>query len=385
MESLLEKTHGNSFGVYIHIPFCATRCHFCAFYLHTNREKAIPRFLSALKKEFQLQNEQSNLRSRPITSIYLGGGTPTILSPFQISEILEHVHAQFVVREKCEVTVEGTPESLTGDSLNQYWRMGVNRLSLGVQTFCDGERKALGLHHSQKEVLAQLRLAEESGIPDLNIDLLYGLPSQTPDSWRANLEMAMTFRLSHISCYALTLEAGTKMYHDCQRGRFIPMSVEEESLLESEAEAFLSSCGFVHYEVSNWALPGSLCRHNLGYWQGEDYVGFGPSAQSFVSSRRFGNVADLEHYLRSLEHGMVPKVGEEFLCQDQRRKERVVFGLRLLEGIPKDWVSCLSHDRDWSETVVGLMNEEWLADSSSHVFLTPKGRRFADSVGMRLL
>ncbi len=377
------KDNGQStLGIYIHVPFCSTRCHFCAFYLLTKHDEHIPRFLRSIKKEIALQQ---HLYGRRVSSIYFGGGTPTRLSVDQLFQILECVRTHFPVEHDCEITVEGTPESLSTLTLDGLREIGVTRLSLGVQSFQESERRVLGLPGSLDEILPKLEMAQESQIPSLNLDLLYGIPGQTCESWMDSLEEVMRFKPSHVSCYALTVEEGTRFERELRRGKVSHMDLEEECLLQSQADVFLQDEGFGRYEISNWALSGRACQHNLRYWTGEDYLGLGPSAQSYVGNLRYGNCSDLEGYMTCLEQGELPVMDKETLTEEQTRKERVVFGLRLIGGVPKEWVHILRHDLAWNEVFGSLKADQLVDHSTSHFFLTPKGRRLADEVGMQLI
>ncbi len=372
-------------GLYIHIPFCVKRCHFCAFYLVMQEEKRIKRFLAALDTEIRMYAAQLGRAEYHISTVYVGGGTPTALSPRQLAEVLKTVKAKFLLTDDCEVTVETTPESLTTDYLDMFQQLGVTRLSLGIQTFDEQERRCLGLSSTCEEALVGLGLVKQIGFANFNVDLIYGIPGQTFSSWSRTIQEACECEPSHVSCYALSLEEGTRLDAAFHRGELDLVETEVEQQFQTQAAKALASAGYDHYEISNWSKPGYACCHNLRYWQGQDYIGLGPSAQSYLDGCRFGNVEDLGQYCRQLECSEWPITEREELSIVQQEKERLVFGLRLLEGVPTNTVEIDQHDSAWKTSLASLLDEEYLIQIDSRLALTDKGRQFADMVGQQLL
>lgn len=378
-------TWDSNVGLYLHVPFCVKRCHFCAFYLVMQEEKRIERFLGALEIELGLYGGQPDLADHGVSTVYVGGGTPTALSPTQLSSVLARVARHFSLAPECEVTVEATPESLTGEYLDALLEAGVTRLSMGIQTFDQEERIRLGLSSTIEEAAAGIRLVKSAGFTNFNMDVMYGIPGQSLSSWGRTLRLACDWEPAHLSCYALSVEEGTRFDLAFRRGELVLMETDREREFQLQATEQLEVSGFSQYEISNWAKPGFQCRHNRRYWQGQDVVGLGPSAQSYVSGCRFGNVANLEHYCRRLEGGELPVDERESLSIIQQERERVVFGLRLLEGVPKGWITKNTHDHAWATSFDSLLEEGYLMQTPEHVALTVKGRQFADTVGRRLL
>jgi oxygen-independent coproporphyrinogen-3 oxidase len=372
-------------GIYIHIPFCIKRCHFCAFYLVMHETQRVEQFLRALEQEIVMYAEQQGLGQRSVSTVYFGGGTPTTLAPAQMASILACLKSYFSFTEPCEITVEATPESLTVEYADWLRQAGVTRLSLGIQSFVQQERRQLGLSGSVADAFTGIHRAKQAGFPDLNLDLIYGLPGQSCGSWEKTLAQAMEFAPTHLSSYALSLEEGTRFYAEFRRGALQVPNPDDELEFQFRAETHLGQGGYDRYELSNWAKPGHACRHNLRYWQGLDYLGLGPSAQSYVSGCRFGNASNLYQYTKQLEAGEWPVVERERLSTSRQEKERVLFGLRLLQGIPLDWIQSLAQDVAWARSLNKLLQEDYLLQVNSRLQLTPKGRRFADSVGMHLL
>ncbi|HBP88592.1 MAG TPA: radical SAM family heme chaperone HemW [Nitrospirales bacterium] len=392
--SVMEQAIGRSgehnalssdLGIYLHVPFCVKRCHFCAFYLVLHDQQRVESFLQALEREIALYASQPGIRERTVSTVYVGGGTPTVLRPEQLATILSSVRSGFSLSEQCEITVEATPESLTDQYADSLHQAGVTRLSIGVQSFDPQERTRLGLSGSIGAALAGVQIAKQAGFSNINLDLIYGIPSQTVQSWEMSLARALELDPSHLSLYALSLEKGTRFYTEFRRGLFEVMDPDHEACFQQQAEAQLEPLQLFRYELSNWAKPGCACQHNLRYWKGLEYLGLGPSAQSYFSESRFGNVSSIEHYAKRLGAGQLPIANKELLSRAQQDKERIVFGLRLLEGVPIDWVHQASQDEVWATSFTTLVKEDYLFQTDIGVQLTQKGRQFADTVGMRLL
>ena len=372
-------------GIYLHVPFCVKRCHFCAFYLVMHEAQRIEQFLKAVEQEIGLYARQLEVSGRTVSTVYVGGGTPTALLPGQLSSLLTLVASRFSLSEECEITVEGTPESLTIGYAESLLQAGATRLSVGIQTFDKQERLRLGLSGTVAGAMSGIQAAQEAGFSNMNVDLIYGIPGQSIQSWERTLTQALELNPSHLSCYALSLEEGTRFHREFRRGTFELKNPDDEMSFQYRAEIQLETAGFKRYEISNWAKPGCVCQHNLRYWRGLEYLGMGPSAQSYVSGSRFGNVSSVDQYAKQLEVGKLPIVEKERLPRHRQTKERIVFGLRLLEGVPIDWVQGLSQDETWWTTFKELLKENYLLQTGSRLQLTRKGRQFADTVGMRLL
>lgn len=372
-------------GIYIHIPFCVKRCHFCAFYLVMQEEKRIERFLGALEIELACYAAQLNHAGQRVSTVYIGGGTPTAVSSAQLAHVLATVATKFSLTKDCEVTVEGTPESFTTVYLDRLREAGVTRLSLGIQTFDQQERIRLGLSSTEEEASKGIGLVKQAGFTNFNVDLIYGIPGQTVSSWERTLRQACELEPTHLSCYALVLEEGTRFDLAFRRGELDLIETEVERQFQAQAITLLDVAGYAQYEISNWVKLGQTCRHNRRYWQGQDYVGLGPSSQSYLSGCRFGNVANLDQYCRQLENGAMPVAEREQLSIIQQEKERVVFGLRLLEGVPINSVKRIMNDPGWAASLASLLEEDYLVKTSTRLALTVKGRQFADMVGRQLI
>lgn len=367
-------------GLYIHIPFCRQRCHFCAFYLEIGRPGRIDSFCGALKQEIDLYREQDVLAGRTIGSVYFGGGTPTAVPAAQLVSLFKHIHTVWPVDTDLEATVEAHPATVTADDLRVLAESGFTRVSFGVESMDDQDFAPIGRPGSAQDTETAVAAARAAGFTNINLDLMYGLPGQTLQSWVSTLRALLDLGPSHVSCYALTVENGTKFAHDIARNLVSKPDDLLQIDMESAAETILGSTGFTRYEISNYAKPGSACRHNLLYWTGGDYLGLGPSAQSYVDGVRFGNIADLTTYADSLSKHRLPVGERAILSASEQLRDALVFGLRLLRGVPLSTVEG-SERRHLVDTLAahGLLESD-----TDRVRLTPLGRRYADTVAGEL-
>ncbi|HEU4684805.1 MAG TPA: radical SAM family heme chaperone HemW [Nitrospira sp.] len=372
------------FGLYIHIPFCRQRCDFCSFYLELHREPAAERFLSALKREIALYGMQPDLRRRAVCSVYFGGGTPTVLGSDSLIAILTEVQKYFGLSNGCEITVEAHPSTVSDAAVGRLAEAGVTRMSFGAESMNDAELLRVGRPGVSADTVTAVSQARSAGITNVNLDLMYGLPGQSLSSWKRTLERCAELEPSHLSCYALTVEPGTKFASHVRLGR-VPMPDEDvQNAMDEGAEGFLAAAGYERYEISNYARPGFACRHNLLYWTGGDYLGLGPSGQSFMSGRRFGNVADLAAYETALAEARLPVIEEATLTDAERLRDAVVFGLRLVRGIPSRSLREHAGNFGYASTIADCQRAELIEIEGERARLTAKGRRYADFVAERL-
>jgi putative oxygen-independent coproporphyrinogen III oxidase len=329
-------------GLYIHIPFCKTKCPYCDFYSVTD-DTLISAYLAALDQEARLYREQFPA----VDSLFLGGGTPSLLDAAQLGALVASLRRHFVFAPDSEITLEANPDDLTADKLALFRDLGINRLSLGVQSFDEGELRFLGRRHTARQTEAAIDLIRAAGFVNLGLDLMYGLPGQSLDAWLKTLEQAMGFNPEHLSCYQLTIAAGetpalrTPFARQVARGE---ISLPDE---ETQREFFLLTAnvltarGYLHYEVANFARQGPqagslchyCCRHNLKYWNRTPYLGLGPAAHSFLAGRRWWNISSVEKYCSSLSAGEAPVAEAETLTPEQIRLETLALGFRTSEGV----------------------------------------------------
>lgn len=371
-------------GLYIHVPFCHQRCHFCAFYLEIHHPRAAAEFVDSLLTELRLYADSSPFDHSPLGSIYFGGGTPTTLSPDQLAQILSAAKDAFGLASDGEVTVEAHPESVTPASLRQLRRGGFTRISFGAESMNQTELDSVGRPGSPFNTKEVIVAACDAGFENINLDLMYGLPGQTLHSWNTSLHEIIALSPNHLSCYALTVEDGTSLQAAIRRG-LVPAPDEAlQNEMDAVAESTLTRSGYVRYEISNYARPGFASRHNRLHWTAGRYLGLGPSAQSYVGNRRFGNVSNLAAYNSLLRNGQLPVSETEELSHAHETCERLIFGLRLTDGVALDESGVLSY-RGLARTVDELIEDNFLEREGSLVRLTARGRRYADTVAVALL
>lgn len=318
-------------GVYVHVPFCRSRCGYCDFYSVADSGIPIREFVRALDREIR---RTTPLESLLVNTVYFGGGTPSLLRPDGCSAVLETVRSSFPVAADPEITLELNPATVDTDDWIRFRALGVNRLSIGVQSFDEEELRFLGRIHTAGDALRVLEEARNAGFGNIGIDLIFGLPGQGADTWNSTLRQAIALGPEHISCYALTYSSNTPTGRQIIAGRIPKPDEETVADLYLLAHESLSDAGYEHYEISNFAKPGRRCRHNETYWSGDPYLGFGPSAHSYIDGERSWNIRDVRQYIDVLSQHRLPRKGREVLNRDQRRIERLTLALRKIEGIP---------------------------------------------------
>ncbi|MEW6245888.1 MAG: radical SAM family heme chaperone HemW [Nitrospirota bacterium] len=372
-------------GLYIHVPFCRSRCHFCAFYLQMYREDRAAAYVTSLLREIGLYAGQNPFGGRPLISVYFGGGTPTTLRSSQLLDILSRIRDAFPLRPDAEITLEAHPETVTGDALALLRRAGFNRISFGIESMEEHELIRVGRPMTLGTARRAVADARQAGFANINLDLIHGLPGQTLETWLATLRDALSLLPTHVSCYALTIEEGTRLNVDRHRGEAVEPDEELQNRMEDAAQVVLEDAGYVRYELSNYARPGFACRHNLLYWTDGEYLGLGPSAQSYLNGCRFGNVEDLGAYHRLIEAGRAPVEAVERLSPRQCVREAIVFGLRLIEGIDQGLLKRDADRQHLARAVERLIGEALLESRAGKVRLSERGRRVADSIAVELL
>lgn len=312
-----------------------------------------------------------------VDSIYFGGGTPSLLSPAQIGEVLDAVRSRFSVSPAAEISIEANPGTIDESYLYGIRQIGVNRLSLGVQSLRDDELKLLGRIHTAAQAEEALSLARKSGFDNVNLDFIYGLPGQSLEDWRETLDKVMTLAPEHLSLYALTLEPGTPMWRDVEDGRLPAIDPDLAADQYELAEDMLAAGGYRHYEISNWAKPGRECRHNLAYWRNEPYLGIGVAAHSCLDGHRFANTPSLDGYLSA---ALPPRELDEKIGPDLRQAESVILGLRLDTG-----VAVAGFKDRYRRTVVEMTDLGLMEYSGDNIKLTRRGRLLSNEVFWRFL
>jgi len=374
----------NDIALYIHIPFCVRKCSYCSFVSYDDRMEAIPAYIAALKQELALRVTGKN-----VGTIYFGGGTPSLLPSGQIAELLAAVRSLYNVDRSAEITIEANPGTIDLQYLAALKAAGINRLSLGVQSFDDKELTVLGRIHSRSTAIEAIETAHRSGFTNLNIDLIYGLPGQTLASWNATLTEAINLGIQHLSLYPLSLEGTEPLSRAIGKGELPALDSDLCAEQYELAEEILAASNFQHYELSNWAIEGYECRHNLVYWSGLPYIGVGVAAHSYTDGHRLANTNNLDEYLQSFQSAIAykPHMDEE-INRRLQLSEAIILGLRLNQGVSLNaignrfGVDVLNLYREQIDSMVyaGLLE---LIEGS--IRLTGRGRLLGNEVFLRFL
>lgn len=325
----------DSFGVYVHVPFCSSRCGYCDFNTYTPGElggTASPEsYLDALEKELELAAASGT--TRPATTVFIGGGTPSMLGASGLTRVLSAVRNTIGIALGAEVTTESNPETTSPEFFSELLDAGYNRISLGMQSASSSVLRVLERKHTPGRAFDAAREAMNAGFLHVNLDMIYGTPTETDDDVRLTLERALDTGVDHISAYSLIVEDGTAMARKVRKGQLPPPNEDVYADRYGLIDTALRAQGFDWYEVSNWAKPGGECQHNLGYWLDGDWWGAGPGAHSHIASRRFFNVKHPSTYAQHLADGQLPIKEEELLDSTERHEESVMLGLRLRQGL----------------------------------------------------
>ena len=332
------------FGVYVHVPFCLARCHYCDFVTYTGVEGLRRPYAAALLEEAELAVAALGPEPPPVTSVFVGGGTPTLLPPGDLARVLDRLRELLGFAPGAEVTVEANPETVDQATADRLAGAGVTRVSMGAQSFDDRVLAALGRVHDAARVPAAVATLRAAGVPALNLDLIYGGPGEDDRSWAATLEAAVALGPEHLSAYALTIEPATKFGRLVAAGRMAEPDEDDLADRYATACAVLAGAGYGHYEVSNWARPGHASRHNLTYWRRGRYLGLGAGAHEFDGAVRRWNLAGVPQYLEAVRRNRRPTEGEERLDPTQARFEALALRLRTVDGLAPEEARALGVD-----------------------------------------
>ena len=361
--------------LYVHIPFCARICPYCAFYKTRANHSETERFCDALLRELAAKADEFEIIPE---TIFFGGGTPTALTTSQLDSLLRGFRERLDLSALSEWTMEANPGSVSARKAGVLRELGVNRLSLGVQSWDDNLLKLLGREHDSKQAEESFRILRDAGFSNVNVDLMFGLPGQTIEQWRATLEKTIALQPEHVSAYCLTYEEDTDFFRRHARGEF-RTDPEADADFFTRATDLLGKAGYEQYEVSNYARPGFQSVHNRAYWTGHDYLGIGPSAVSTVGLRRWQNISDYRAYADRVLAGETASTGDEILTPQMKRSEAVALSLRTSRGVPAEWVD--DRPNEVEEFIrLGLMQAR-----AQRYVLTPAGRFLADSVAEAFL
>jgi oxygen-independent coproporphyrinogen-3 oxidase len=382
-----------SLSLYLHIPFCRHRCAYCDFNTYTSLDDLKDQYADALCREIL---HAAGQEKRPVHTIFFGGGTPSLMSPQALEKILSAVHDGFDLSPTAEITLEANPDTLNPDYLAALRRLGVNRLSYGVQSAIPTELTLLEREHDFETVIRAVDMARTAGFNDLNLDLIYGLPNQTLQSWEQSLKAALAQKPEHLSLYCLTIEPGTPMHRWLNNGR---INAPDPDLAADQYELacdLMAAAGFDHYEISNWSLPGRECQHNLTYWRNQEYLGLGAGAHGHAAGSRYWVVKQPRVYIRRLENGAdtpypaTPAVAEiHSLNQKEKMSDTIITQLRLLtEGLDLDAFEQTFNQtlyQAYPETAEQLINYGLIHEKDDRLLLTKRGWFLSNQVFYRFM
>jgi oxygen-independent coproporphyrinogen-3 oxidase len=370
-------------GIYIHIPFCRKACHYCNFHFSTNlSSKAL--MVAALVQEAGMSKDY--LQGAAVGTIYLGGGTPSLLSTEELRDILQAIGAHHSVEPGAEITLEANPDDISAEKIGQWKEIGINRLSIGVQSFRDADLQWMNRAHQADQARMAIITARNAGFLHDSIDLIYGIPGLSDADLIQNLEMAISLGSPHLSCYALTVEQKTALAKDIQTGKMPDTDPQQQARQFLLLIDYLTKAGYEHYEISNFALPGHRSRHNSSYWQGIPYLGLGPSAHSFNGKSRRWNTSVNARYLQQINAGILP-FEEEQLSPVQQLNEYLMTSLRTLEGMDlKKIITAWGEEAgDRIHRNIGSYLEKGkIYQDGSKFILTKEGKLFADGIASDL-
>ncbi|MCR4435429.1 MAG: radical SAM family heme chaperone HemW [Clostridiales bacterium] len=327
MQSTLRK----SVGLYIHIPFCKSKCYYCDFNSYAGMESYASDYFKALKNEIFIYSDK--LKGDTVKSIFIGGGTPSLVDGRYIYEIINHCRQNLDIDRHAEISIETNPGTLSLEKLTTYAAAGINRLSMGLQAWQDSLLKTLGRIHRREEFVENFNIARRVGFKNINIDVIFGIPGQRLEEWDETITQIVRLDPEHVSCYSLKIEEDTVFGEKLASGSLVPVDDELDREMYYLAKDCLSRNKFNHYEISNFAKPGFECRHNLIYWKDESYIGVGAGAHSFFEGKRYNNTCGVESYIRQISRGNMPVENVHRIERNEEMSEFVILGLRLIGGI----------------------------------------------------
>tara|TARA_B100001287_G_scaffold67064_1_gene54870 strand:- start:2409 stop:3539 length:1131 start_codon:yes stop_codon:yes gene_type:complete len=368
----------NKSGIYLHIPFCKTKCIYCDFYSVTKRDDSIDKFVNCLVKEIKLN--KNRLESTIFDTIFFGGGTPSVLTENQLENILNTLYENFNIDKKVEITLECNPGEITFEKLTHFRKIGINRLSIGFQSFSEKNLKFLGRLHSSKQSISTFNHARKAGFDNINIDLIYDIPKQKIKDWKDDLFLGTSLEPEHISAYSLTVEKNTVLHSMVKNKTAIMPSEEIDKKMFLSTISYLEQKNYIHYEISNFSKKNKECAHNLHYWRLEPYLAFGPGAHGFDGKKRWWNKKSIDYYINQIDQNILPIEFEETLSKKDSFNETIMNGLRLIEGAKIQKLDSLINQN--LENYIDSFTEKWpyINNNGKNLSLNKKGLLFADEI-----
>ena len=379
-------------GIYIHIPFCRKACHYCNFHFSTSLHQKQD-LVAAIEREISFFPTPAGITpQREIHTVYFGGGTPSILTVEEISSLLKSIRSHFTITDGAELTLEANPDDINETKLETWKQLGINRLSIGVQSFVQADLEWMNRAHKAEQAIEAIKLAKSFGFNNLTIDLIYGTPRLSDSQWMKNLETAAALGIDHLSCYALTVEEKTALHYFIQKGQVAPVDEEKQSSQFEMLMDWAEQEGFEHYEISNFARAGNVSRHNSNYWSGDAYYGFGAAAHSFDGNKtRWWNIPNNRLYTDAMMKNETA-FSFEILSEKQRLDERIMTGLRTKKGFDLEQLEAAINSgvitgeelSNFRQQVKRYIDEAFIINDGNAIVLTRRGIHYADGIAAAL-
>lgn len=369
-------------GIYLHVPFCKQKCTYCDFHFSTTFESYRTKMVETMQQELALR--RAYLTDTCLESIYFGGGTPSLLTLEELQQFFSTLHANFTLSENAEITLEANPDDITDENLANWRNVGINRLSIGLQSFKEKDLNWMNRAHSVQDALKCVELAKSHSFQNISVDLIYGLPELTLEEWKQHIALVLDMQVQHISAYCLTIEAKTALHKMVATQKIFPAGEDAQSDQFLLLIELLKTAGFEQYEISNFGLPGLHAVHNSNYWKGKEYLGIGPSAHSFNGISRRWNVSNNSRYIANF-NTQKEWFEEEILKPKDRWNEILLTGLRTSSGVQFNQLLALQElPVSFQEKLIEFSANKWLLQTESGIVLTEQGRLMADHIAAEL-
>ncbi len=372
-------------GIYIHIPFCKQKCYYCDFISYANKEEKVKEYIESLQKEIELESDRYKNEEYEITTIYIGGGTPSFIDALYIERIINTIKQNYKLHENPEITIEVNPGTINEEKIRKYKDIGINRISIGLQTTKDNLLKQIGRIHTYEEFLNCYQIVQKVGVDNINVDLMLGLPNQTLEDLKESLREVINLKPNHISLYSLILEENTVLEKQVSENELELPSEDKERKMYWETKKILEQNGYIHYEISNFSKKGYESKHNLNCWNQKEYLGFGVAAHSYIKNKRYCNTNNIEEYIKNVQNGKI--LSNRTICEIQNKieeqKEYMLLGLRKIQGIDIQEFKNKFIDNPiyiFHKELEKLVKEELIEVDLNQIKLTSKGLDFANLV-----
>lgn len=372
-------------GIYIHIPFCKQKCYYCDFISYANKEEKVKEYIESVQKEIELESDRYKNEEYEITTIYIGGGTPSFIDALYIERIINTIKQNYKLHENPEITIEVNPGTINEEKIRKYKDIGINRISIGLQTTKDNLLKQIGRIHTYEEFLNCYQIVQKVGVDNINVDLMLGLPNQTLEDLKESLREVINLKPNHISLYSLILEENTVLEKQVSENELELPSEDIERKMYWETKKILEQNGYIHYEISNFSKKGYESKHNLNCWNQKEYLGFGVAAHSYIKNKRYCNTNNIEEYIKNVKNGKI--LSNRTICEIQNKieeqKEYMLLGLRKIQGIDIQEFKNKFIDNPiyiFHKELEKLVKEELVEIDLNQIKLTSKGLDFANLV-----